>query len=259
MYRKFCKYLDKDFRFLPQTQQVRDFKEELLGTLMDKDSELVQKGITDEDERFRLCIEVIEGYQGALKELRGNPKLVAAAKKGALASLVWMCYMLVVVGAFLAVSFIFKDVWAKSWLIIVDGMFLGLIGWLTVASIKFFKSGKIALSRALLVPAETLLATGAFLTVSVLLNLWHPMWLVFLALPVLIMAVDLLTALMGGKSKKGILVLSLAAFITVAAVMAYLILAILMVIPWHPFWLIILGGVALSAIIVTVYFATKRK
>lgn len=44
MYERFEEYLSKEFKGLPKTKAVNDFKEELLGNLVEKAEELKAKG-----------------------------------------------------------------------------------------------------------------------------------------------------------------------------------------------------------------------
>ena len=79
MLSRFQSFLKEEFKGLPNTDEVTDFKDELLGNLMDKAEELKAKDLS-EDEIFQQCVQSIDGYKETLKELKGKPALVKCEK-----------------------------------------------------------------------------------------------------------------------------------------------------------------------------------
>lgn len=257
MYKRFLKYLDKDFKFVPNTVEVQEFKEELLGTLMDRDNELRQQGNKTDDEIFDECIKSIDGYKDTLKLFKGNPKVTEAVKKVSYVSLVSLCYFLVLVAAFLVVSFAVKNVWRWSWIIVVDGALLFSLVLLIKSADKFVKMGKTLPFRLCIPFIVFITAVICFLTISVFTGLWGKVWIAFLlAVPASFLA-DILAGYIIGDTRftKASAVL----FVTTAGTLLYVTLAFLKVFAWHPFWLIPVGSFVLSLILITLFVAKRKK
>src|SRR5690554_1608898 len=126
MINRFQSFLTEKFKGLPYTKDVIDFKEELLGFLMEKAEDLKGKEGMNQDEIFNECVESIVGYEQTLKELKGKPQIVREAKKAAKSFIYILMYFALVIGVYLAVSFV-TEAWSLSWLIIAEGAFLLLI------------------------------------------------------------------------------------------------------------------------------------
>jgi hypothetical protein len=245
MLSRFQSFLKEEFKGLPNTDEVTDFKDELLGNLMDKAEELKAKDLS-EDEIFQQCVQSIDGYKETLKELKGKPALVRL--------LYALMYFTLVIGAYLAVSFVTEE-WRLTWLIIVEGAFLFTVGLLGSLSVKAFAKKKYLHSRALAVPISAILVTGVFLAVSMLMDLWKISWIAYLFLPILIIIVDLIIGAFSRPNK--IIVPESIALIMLLSVMSYVVLGILGILSWHPYWLIILGGALISLGILAFYLKKK--
>lgn len=245
MLSRFQSFLKEEFKGLPNTDEVTDFKDELLGNLMDKAEELKAKDLS-EDEIFQQCVQSIDGYKETLKELKGKPALVRL--------LYALMYFTLVIGAYLAVSFVTEE-WRLTWLIIVEGAFLFTVGLLGSLSVKAFAKKKYLHSRALAVPISAILVTGVFLAVSMLMDLWKISWIAYLFLPILIIIVDLIIGAFSRPNK--IIVPESIVLIMLLSVMSYVVLGILGILSWHPYWLIILGGALISLGILAFYLKKK--
>jgi hypothetical protein len=245
MLSRFQSFLKEEFKGLPNTDEVTDFKDELLGNLMDKAEELKAKDLS-EDEIFQQCVQSIDGYKETLKELKGKPALVRL--------LYALMYFTLVIGAYLAVSFVTEE-WRLTWLIIVEGAFLFTVGLLGSLSVKAFAKKKYLHFRALAVPISAILVTGVFLAVSMLMDLWKISWIAYLFLPILIIIVDLIIGAFSRPNK--IIVPESIALIMLLSVMSYVVLGILGILSWHPYWLIILGGALISLGILAFYLKKK--
>lgn len=254
MYERFEEYLSKEFKGLPKTKAVNDFKEELLGNLVEKAEELKAKGERDEDKVFQLCVNSIDGFKETLKELRGKPMLIKGAIKAANLIVYLVAYLIVLTGVYLGISFAYGN-WSESWLIFVVPNFVLAMAYCLALTSSFYRKGKYALGRLLIVPAISLGVVGAYLCVSVLMDMWSKSWLMLLFLPSLILLCDIIAGFAAKRNK--ILFAELMAVVTITSVMVYVTLGILGILAWHPYWLIIVGGGAASAIIFAVYLKSK--
>ena len=204
MYKRFFDFLTNEFKDLPITNEVNDFKEELIGSLMDKAEELNKKGNNTEDEIFEKCINSIDGYQETLKELRGKPLVLRDVRKAAQYVLGAIIYFLILASVFLAVSFS-MDNWSRTWLIMVEGSFLFVIIVLLYLLINNIINKKTALARTNLPFILSLLIIGAYLPLSFFYLSWSKSWLLFLSLPILIVLGDMILAGIS-KHKKCVMV-----------------------------------------------------
>ncbi|MFW5780060.1 MAG: hypothetical protein ACOCWI_01230 [Bacillota bacterium] len=254
MLNRFQSFLREEFKGLPNTKEVSDFKDELLGNLMEKAEELKLKKSMSEDEIYEKCIKSISGFEETLKELKGKPVVVRDVKKVANNLLYVMMYFILLVGVYLAVSFT-SNRWGVSWLIIVEGAFLFVATMLIVIAIKAFGQKKYTLARAVSMPVSLIIVTGVFLAVSMLMNIWATSWILFLFLPVFIIAIDIMIAAFAGKNK--IIIPETMAGIMLLSVMAYVALGFLGILSWHPYWLIIVAGLFINLGIFAFYLKKK--
>ena len=69
MKEKFEKYLNKKFKKLADTEEVKDLKEEIINDLMEKSAE-VKKTTKDEDEAYEICINSLGDLMAVIKEYK---------------------------------------------------------------------------------------------------------------------------------------------------------------------------------------------
>lgn len=75
MKEKFEKYLNKKFKKLADTEEVKDLKNEIMNDLLEK-SEEVKKTTKDEDENYQICINSLGDLMAVIKEYKkDNNKL----------------------------------------------------------------------------------------------------------------------------------------------------------------------------------------
>lgn len=253
MFDRFNDYLSKEFKGLPKSREVSDFKDELLGTLMEKAEELKNTGRSVQ-EIFELCISSINGYKDTLKVMRSKPILKKEVANAARTVLYFSVYMLVLIGVFLAVSFI-TGRWGRTWLIVVEGAFAGLIVLLMLNAAKGLRNNKTFLPRLSLLTAVSIATVGMFLGVSFILGIWAKSWLIMLFLPVFLLNANLIFAA-AIKRKYEALGTALA-LLPMTATAVYVSLAYLKIIAWHPFWLIVVGALIVDAIIIAAAVHSK--
>lgn len=253
MFDRFNDYLSKEFKGLPKSREVNDFKDELLGTLMEKAEELKNTGKSIQ-EIFELCISSINGFKDTLKAMKSKPIIKKEVASAAKTLLIFSVYLLVLVGAFLAVSFV-TGRWGITWLIIVEGVFAGLIVLLLGSAGKGLSRNKTVLPRLSLLSSVAIATVGMYLGVSFWLGIWSKSWIIMLFLPVFLLLADLIIA--AAMKKKYEVLGTAVALLPTAATMTYVSLAFLRIIVWHPYWLIIVGAVIIDAIIITAAVYTK--
>lgn len=240
--------MELSFRELTHTKESEDYKAELLGTLMDRADAYKKEGVTDEDLIYDQCIEQLGDFKANFANFKTTPDVKKVIKR-TFHGLLWgAAYMLVVVAAFLIVSFTVKPApWAKSWLIPVCGALVGVMGLMIYMSVVASRRKHYLAMRFMIAVIMTLSVVVTYLCFSVLTpNAWSVSWLLFLFLPILITGADLVCCL--AVDSKFTLV-GLLIFVLAAASMVYVILGITQFIPWHPYWLIPAVAVVVDVIV----------
>ena len=144
-------------------------------------NELVESGLSDNNVINELIINEFSDIEKEYYErLKKKKKQAKAKNKGSLAVLGIIGYILILVGAFLGVSF-FTGSWDKTWLIIVVGVLVAVIVALAVACLAAFAKKKKFAIFALLaaIPAITALIYVVLGLTGLLA--WHPGWLLVVA------------------------------------------------------------------------------
>ena len=223
-----------------------EYRQEVLQNLLDRAQEYRIKGMTDEDAIFDLCIDSLGDFKSTLTEFENKLDNVkkAAPKVGAIA-LAGIAIALFVVIGYLVVSFAIPNVWGKSWLILVGGIFIGIIAAAIFGIVKFAKKNKYLPIRVLSQVIVVLVSVLLFLALQILLGGGKPYWLTFLAMVVAILFTDTTLAFVFNSKTRYI---DLLATVEITSVMIYLFLGILGGL-WSPYWIIPILGVVIDIVI----------
>ena len=177
----FTDYAEKALKKLPNTKSAYLYKQEIIARMTARANELVESGLSDNKVINELIInefsDVEKEYYERMKKKNKNKK---SKNKSFLVALGIIGYVLLLVGAFLGISFV-TGAWEKTWLIIVVGVLGAVIVGLAAGCLAAFaKKKKFAIFTLLVaIPAITSL-------VYVILGLteilpWHPGWLTVVA------------------------------------------------------------------------------
>ena len=196
----FSDYAEKALKKLPNTKSAYLYKQEIIARMTARANELVESGLSDNKVINELIInefsDIEKEYYERLKKKKQNEK---SKNKGSVAALGICGYILLLVGAFLGVSFVTGS-WDKTWLIIVIGVLGAVIAGLGVAcAAAFAKKKKFAIFALLLaIPAITAL-TYVLLGLTAIIP-WHPGWLMVVGSVFVDFVIVLLRVI--GSSKK---------------------------------------------------------
>ena len=197
----FTDYAEKALKKLPNTKSAYLYKQEIIARMTARANELVESGLSDNRVINELVINEFGDIEKEYYERQKKKNKKAKAKnKTSLAALGIVGYILILVGAFLGVSFV-TGAWDKSWLIIVVGVLGAVIaGLVTGCLAAFAKKKKFAVFTLLVtVPAVAAL-------IYVILGLtgflaWHPGWLIIVA-AVIIDFIIVVARVVGSSNKK---------------------------------------------------------
>ncbi len=239
---RFKKFLEQQFRLISPTKEAMEYRLEVLQNLLDRAQEYKIKGMTDEDAIFDLCIDSLGDFKSTLTEFENKLDNVkkAAPKVGAIA-LTGIAIALFVVIGYLAVSFATKA-WADTWLILVGGVFIGIIAGAIFGIVKFAKKKKYIPVRILSQVIVVLVSVFLFLVLQILVGGGKPYWLTFLMMVVAILFTDTTLAFAFNSKTRYI---ALLATVEVTSVMVYVMLGFLGGL-WNPYWLIPVVGVVVD-------------
>lgn len=149
--------------------------------------------------------------------------------------------------AYLGISFK-TGAWGKSWLFLLGGIFLLVIGGMFIAIKKICdkKNPTLMLSaRLLLAGVIMLVATFAFLYCTLFMS-FSMSWLIFLAAVAVMLIAD---AIFAAATKQKLAIINYLLYLPGIAAMFYVVLGLLEVIPWHPGWMIVLVAVLIDLVI----------
>ena len=252
---RFKRYLEREFKAIKPTQAAMEYREEMLTDLLEKEQDLRIKGMTDDELIYDMCIDSLGDVRQKLIDFENRNVKVKNTKRKVLISIAIAIFsVLVLVSAYLVVSFAVPNAWAKSWLILVGGIFAGVGGIAIYLSVLFAKKKKYLPLRALVAICIVLLSVFVFLVLQILFG-FNKSWLTFLAMIVFILGVDAVISDITGSKLRYV---SYMIFIEVFAIMLYLILGLTMGL-WHPEWIIIIAGLVVDALFITIVAVVKNK
>ena len=252
---RFKRYLEREFKAIKPTQAAMEYREEMLTDLLEKEQDLRIKGMTDDELIYDMCIDSLGDVRQKLIDFENrNVKVKNTKRKVLIGIAIAIFSVLVLVSAYLVVSFAVPNAWAKSWLILVGGIFAGIGGIAIYLSVLFAKKKKYLPLRALVAVCIVLLSVFVFLVLQILFG-FNKSWLTFLVMVVFILGVDAVISDITGSKLRYV---SYMIFIEVFAIMLYLILGLTMGL-WHPEWIIIIAGLVADALFITIVAVVKNK
>lgn len=218
MIERFNKHLNKIFSSYKKNDKIMDFKEELLGSLMDRFNELKSEGLSD-DESYTNSLLILDGIKDTISVLEKEVAPMPVEKNMNSYLLPACAYWLVVIIAYLGISFT-TGYWHKTWMIAVGGALLfGII----VSGLLFKVSrdkGMKLLSRSNMLMAFMLLSTAVYLGWSFITKQWAYTWITFVIGLLLWYVVDIFVRV---KEKKGKVIVNLMDAIIVTILTALII------------------------------------
>lgn len=255
MLKKFKRHIEKQFLFYPNTKELREMKEELLGTLMDEFKELVDGGMSEED-AYAKCIADMDDYRDSVREmmLKNIASPTKASRKLVISGVI--TYILGITLLYFILSFTCVS-WAWSWLTFVAGFAVGLTVIFARVAVLAFRHSKYSLIRFISVVAIFYLTLAVYLAVSLALgNMWHITWLTFIVGFTLAYIVDIIyTAKQKVKRlyPLDILIISLMLTIIVYFIISFVLQA------WSSTWMLFIAWTFIAAFAIFVYRYIKYR
>lgn len=256
MINRFKKFLENEFRSIAPSEQAMDYREEILGTLLDRAQEYRIKGMEDEDMIYNLCIESLGDFRVTLKdfELKREALKKTAAKSIAIILSVAAAVIVLTIG-YLAVSFVTKA-WDKTWLIEVGGILIYAVIGLIIPMPLLIQKNKATLLKVIVSGIVSILTVFTYLVLLVMTSIAQS-WLVFLSMPIAILGAIVVVSLFTNSKT---LIGELMAFVQTTSALVYVILALRGAIDWTPYWLLpVAGAVVNIGIAVTMLIAYHKK
>ncbi len=255
----FLEYIESSFKNMKETESLYKYKQKLIAEMTERANELVATGLRDDKIIAQIIMEEYPDIVGEYKKQQKAKKQSRSFfRKGAAASVGTVGGIFALVVVFLLVSFI-TDAWAKTWLILVGGIFVGLIAVMVLLAGKITKKkGRFTVpARLLCFVSVILFAILYFLVMKVGFNV-NGSWISFLLMVPLGMVLDVVLTMLLNK-KTGIL--SLVLYLPVIFTLLYVTLGIAGVMPWHPGWILILVGILadLAVVLVRLLRGTKEQ
>ncbi len=258
---RFKSYLEAQFRQIPPTRSAMELRKSTLLKMLDRAQELRIKGVNDDELICSMVIGELGDFASSLQEIQNKKTkkdMVARTVKAAAALVIGLIVMLTI--AYITVGAV-TGLWHPTWLIMLGGIFAGIIAALVFVIAKLVKKERFAIVRALIAVCEVLVSVFVFLLLQLVFGLYGS-WLTFLAMVILIFGVD--TAIAFALNAKGKWI-ELPIFVEIFCVMLYVMLGIILgpiagaANIWHPGWILCLGGVVAFAVEMVVFAVRKNK
>lgn len=256
MKERFENYIDEQLKEI-KGENKQAFKAKMIEKMTDYAQECKIKGMTDEELIFTYCIENVGDLQEKyLKTMEIKEQKAMAGRKTGIGIITFLSIIFAAVVAYLSVSFATKE-WGITWLIIVGGVVAAVIASTIITVIGLAKKQQWIPIRIFIAIDVILVFVLVYLCLLMLTTI-PKTYVLFLIMTVMVSGID--TAIAVGVNSKTRLI-SLLAFIQLATALEYVMLGILKMAPWHPYWLIPVGGLFINLIIIAVaiYFHFKNK
>ena len=249
MKERFKRYLEREFRAISPTKAAMEYRKDMLRQMLDRSQELQIKGIDDEELIYDMVIDELGDFRQTLVDFDNREIKVKKAKRTALFSVVFsVAFAILLTSAYLITSFALGNAWGQTWLIMVGGIFAGVIAGIIALAVFAVKKKKPYLFRICMAIIEVLVAVFVFLVLQILTTL--PMcWITFLVMVLVVLGIDTALSEMSNSIERQF---ELAIFIEVFCALLYVILGVSHLAPWHPTWLLCLFGAL--AIVVEILF-----
>lgn len=174
-------------------------------------------------------------------------------KKYLLPTVIASAIILLAAIAYLIVSLITKK-WDTSYLILVGGIFAAIIlfgGFLIAA---YLKKGKEVIPRLSIAGSLILIFVFIYLCITVLTKV-NMAWIMFLIMIIALIGADTVFAYWVNSKTR---LINLIVFIFVASVLEYVVLSLVELLTWHPYWVIPLVGVLIDTAIIVISIIKRQ-
>lgn len=199
MLNKFNKHLNKIFSSYKKNNKIMEFKEELLGSLMDRYNEFKEEGLSDEESYDKSLI-ILDGIKDTIATLEEEYREDIPKKNNTSRYLLASAaYWIIIVLAFFALTF--TDL-SKTWLVFIAGALLyGIFVSLILFSISK-KKGMNILSRTNIFSTIMCIITAVYLIWSILSDKWVYSWIIFIVGLLIWYIIDIIVKIKNTKGYK---------------------------------------------------------
>lgn len=175
---KFKKYLDKVFLFCPKTVKVLDFKEELLGVLMDKFAELTSSGMSEE-EAYKQCIKSVDDYSDTIRALEKDKPAEMTRSQISLILIASIAYLFATLIIYFTASYA-SGKWGVTWITFILALVVYLIGIFVGVYVIAKRKSSYFVIRSIILILCSLITTLVYLGVSFSTEKWSLTWIAYL-------------------------------------------------------------------------------
>ncbi len=250
------KYACKKFKRYPKTKEILELREELYSMMCDKYDDCIAQGMSEKESFHKAC-ELMQDCKAAVREVEVGSSLGALRKKLINLLAFSAVYILTLTCAYLILSLLVFESFAKSWLMMVVGAFVYLI-YIALSlhsysrMFEFRRLRRIAFGGifASLVPMIYVLP-GMISSMFFGQNIWGKSWLIIVFLGILYLAADIslfVESKLGFRLELAGLGLTITTLIYLSSSMLYGI--------WNIAWIVYV--VYLVIVAFSIYFAEKR-
>ncbi len=248
-------YIELSFTDIKNSETLSKYKSNLISEMRLRANQLQSRGVTDQKVIYDLIVDEYPDPKSDYLQSQkkgDNKKEIRSAASRALAFAA--IYTLTLTVGYLVYSFA-SDNWAKSWLIMVGGIFSMIIFAFSMVIKNTLSKHEYKTARAFTAASVTLFSVFIFLCSQILLQIGKS-YLIIIAAAALMITADAALALV---TKQKFAVFNLLLGLPAVSALIYVTLALSGAVSWHPYWLIILNAVIVDLIIITVALMRNSK
>lgn len=251
---RFKFYLETEFRKIAPTESAYNFRKETLEKLMSVAEDYKGKGVIDENTLYQLAINSLGNLEQSIKIFEDDRtgKGASLAKKIVLG---FLSFYLVCVIIYLIVSLI-TSAWNLTWLMFTNGTTLSvciLCGYNIHKAISSKNISSLRLNSYMII---ALIFVSLYLDILMLVPSFAYSWTILLYMVIFMLLVDTVICFMYNHKLTWLITMG---FVQTTATLIYVILGVMNVINWSPFWLIPVVAAICNFIAGMVLILLKKK
>lgn len=248
-------YIELNLSGIKSTDALYEYKSNILSKMHERANELQSRGLSDTNVINDLILEEYPDLKSdffAMQKNLSNKNKTRSTLFSALS--LGILYILSLTVLFLSYSFITNN-WAKSWLIMVGGVFLLILTIFFIAAKRAAKKRMYKTARSFTAAFISILTVFSFLYSQIILEI-NKSYLIFIVAVALAISADILLAHI--TKQKFAIINFLLGFPAISA-LSYVALALFGLVSWHPYWLIIVNAVIVDFVIISVLLLRNSK
>lgn len=253
----FIDYIEGSCAEIPDGEVLYKYKRKLLEQMTERANEITHSGLKDEQVLCDLIMDEYPDIRGGYNEYAANEKCKRRAKfKRKLIAVCSSALAVILLVAYFAIS-ITTHRWDVTWLILIGGVFGGIIYFMHFGIKRLFKMRRLFHPAARIMTAfcVMLFATFMFLFCLAATSIPNP-WAM---LPLGVIFALIIDAVLAYITHQKLAVINYLLYIPAISALLYVVLGAYSIVPWSPGWLIVVLSVPADLILMIAFIINNSK